>query len=228
MTWDLTRFSVRCAWTRTGETPKRIAQMTEAYIADFSTRMGGGRWASLDGAWDGSIASLTALVRQGVETGETRDSNPAGGHGVWMRSVHSPVESLLNVFAGQAQLSPAVASPGMTHAFGTKSDVSAPVTWDAATRAAITAFDPAFVAAQERDLLRVAPGEGWQLPIAYRVWVNESVGRVQQVPDGVVLENVGKGTLVSVPVEWPAQRVLEQMSEVYRLNGLDSVPLLAQ
>lgn len=95
--------------------------------------------------------------------------------------------------------------------------------WDASVRAAVTAFDPAFVTGQERAVLRMTRRGGWKISFGYRVWINDWVGAVTSHAEGLTTERLGNGTLIRVPDDWPAQRVVDALTETFQANHLDEV-----
>lgn len=64
----------------------------------------------------------------------------------------------------------------------------------------------------------------WKIGIGYRTWISAEVGTVIHVADGLTVSELAGGTLISVPDDWPADRVVAAVGETLRLNGLDEVP----
>ena len=97
--------------------------------------------------------------------------------------------------------------------------------WDASVHAAVMAFDPAFVTGQERAVLRMTRRGGWKISFGYRVWINDWVGKITSHAEGLTTERLGNGTLIRVPDTWPAQRVVDVLTETFQANNLDEVPI---
>ena len=97
--------------------------------------------------------------------------------------------------------------------------------WAASVYAAVMALDPAFVTGQERAVLRMTRRGGWKISFGYRVWINDWVGAVASHAEGLTTERLGNGTLIRVLDTWPAQRVVDALTETFQANNLDEVPI---
>ena len=97
--------------------------------------------------------------------------------------------------------------------------------WDASVHAAVTAFDPAFVTGQEMTILMMTRRGGWKISFGDRVWINDWVGAVTSHAEGLTTERLGNGTLIRVPDDWPAQRVVDALTDTFQANHLDEVPI---
>ena len=43
--------------------------------------------------------------------------------------------------------------------------------------------------------------------------------------EGLTTERLGNGTLIKVPDTWPAQQVVDALTETFQTNNLDEVPI---
>ncbi|QWW19897.1 hypothetical protein I6B53_01875 [Schaalia sp. 19OD2882] len=61
--------------------------------------------------------------------------------------------------------------------------------------------------------------------MAHRVWINDWVGTITNPAPGITLERIGNGTLLSTPLDWPNERILDAILTTYARNNLDRIPL---
>ncbi len=129
------------------------------------------------------------------------------------------------ITGGQHGLSPLFSDPSVLHEFwrSTRADLDAVVS--ASFVGLVRGFDPAYVVHQKTGVNRLARRGEWLLPVGYRVWINDWVGTVSLVADGVRLERFEQGSLIRVPLSWQPRQVVDAVLETYRLNGLDEVPV---
>ena len=159
------------------------------------------------------------------------ENAPEGGYHFLLETENDLLETLFTVTAGQSKILEPVYSPSFYQQFGwvpfpdpdQPPRVSADFLWEASIRAVIPAFDPNFAVGQELDVIMEQEPEGWLLPIGYRVWINERVGGVRACAEGLTVERLGNGTLIRVPDSWPAERVIETLTETFRSNDLDGL-----
>ena len=57
------------------------------------------------------------------------------------------------------------------------------------------------------------------------MWINDWVGAVTSHAEGLGVERLGNGTLIKVPDTWPAQQVVDALTETFQANNLDEVPI---
>ena len=225
MTHDLDGISVYACWTRLNETPEDIAHRTMCFMKDFSTRIKLECWRPLEGEWDGTEEDLVTVVRDNaVRTEESKISRGAG-YSITLLNGTDILNTDFNVSAGEDQLFERIASPKFSQDFYRSVHASVGELWDASVRAAVTAFDPAFVTGQERAVLRMTRRGGWKISFGYRVWINDWVGNVTSHAEGLDVERLGNGVLIKVPDTWPAQRVVDALTETFQANNLDEVPI---
>ena len=174
------------------------------------------------------------------------ENAPEGGYHFLLETENDLLETYFSVTAGQSKILEPVYGPSFHQRFSQSMDafveemaqhfgwlpfpdpdqppcVSADFLWEASLRAVIPAFDPIFAVGQELDVIMEQEPEGWLLPIGYRVWINERVGGVRACAEGLTVERLGNGTLVRVPDSWPAERVIETLTETFRSNDLDGL-----
>ena len=234
MTHELGDIFVYAPWSRLNETPEEIARRTSRFMEEFSSRVSVGRWRPTqqeEGEWDGTEAGLAGFIGNRIMRKDDGENAPEGGYHFLLETENDLLETLFTVTAGQSKTSESVYSPSFYQQFGwvpfpdpdQPPRVSADFLWEASIRAVIPAFDPNFAVGQELDVIMEQEPEGWLLPIGYRVWINERVGGVRACAEGLTVERLGNGTLIRVPDSWPAERVIETLTETFRSNDLDGL-----
>ena len=225
MTHDLDDISVYACWTRLNETPEDIARMSMRFMKEFSTRIKTGPWEPLKGKWDGTEAGLVEVIKRNPITDDDGEPIPGDGYYFTLNNDRGPLNTDFNVRTGTNRLNKRVASPRFTQKYYHSKHASASELWDASVHAAVIAFDPAFVTGQERAVLRMTRRGEWKIPFGYRVWINDWVGTVTSHAEGLTTERLGNGTLIKVPDTWPAQQVVDALTETFQTNNLDEVPI---
>lgn len=234
MTHELRDIFVYASWGRLNETPEEIARRTSRFMEEFSSRVSVGRWRPTqqeEGEWDGTEAGLAGFIGNRIMRKDDGENAPEGGYHFLLETENDLLETLFTVTAGQSKILEPVYSPSFYQQFGwvpfpdpdQPPCVSADFLWEASIRAVIPAFDPNFAVGQELDVIMEQEPEGWLLPIGYRVWINERVGGVRACAEGLTVERLGNGTLIRVPDSWPAERVIETLTETFRSNDLDGL-----
>ena len=225
MTHDLEDISVYACWTRLSETPEDIAHRTMCFMKEFSTRIKLDQWRPLRDDWDGTEEDLAAVVKNNAVRTEEGEISRGAGYSITLLNGTDRLNTNFNVRAGKDQLFERIASPCLMQKYYRSVHASAGELWDASVHAAVTAFDPAFVTGQERAVLRMTRRGGWKISFGYRVWINDWVGNVTSHAEGLTTERLGNGTLIRVPDDWPAQRVVDALTETFQANHLDEVPI---
>ena len=225
MTHDLEDISVYACWTRLNETPEDIARMSMRFMKEFSTRIKTGPWEPLEGDWDGTEAGLVEVIKRNPITDDDGEPIPGDGYSTTLNNDRGPLNTNFNVSAGEDQLFERIASPCFTQDFYRSEHASAGELWDASVHAAVMAFDPAFAVGQEMTILMMTRQDAWEIPFGYRVWINDWVGTVTSHAEGLTAERLGNGTLIKVPDTWPAQQVVDALTETFQTNNLDEVPI---
>ena len=225
MTHDLDDISTRGCWTRLSETPEDIARMSMRFMKEFSTRIKTGPWEPLKGKWDGTQEGLIRFIEENPITDDDGEPIPGDGYDIFLTNHNKPLDTSFSVRAGTDRLIERVASPCFMQKYYHSEHASAGELWDASVHAAVMAFDPAFVTGQEMTILMMTRRGEWKIPFGYRVWINDWVGTVTSHAEGVTTERLGNGTLIRVPDTWPAQRVVDALTETFQANDLDEVPI---
>ena len=232
VTHELGDIFVYAPWSRLNETPEEIARRTSRFMEEFSSRVSVGRWRPTqqeEGEWDGTEAGLAGFIGNRIMRKDDGENAPEGGYHFLLETENDLLESLFTVTAGQSKILEPVYTPSFYQQFGwvpfpdpdQPPRVSADFLWEASIRAVIPAFDPIFAVGQELDVIMEQEPEGWELPFGYRVWINERVGGVRACAEGLTVERLGNGTLIRVPDSWPAERVIESLTETFRSNDCD-------
>ena len=225
MTYDLDDISVYACWTRLDETPEGIAHRTMRFMKDFSTRLETGPWEPLEGEWDGTEEDLITVVKNNAVRTEEGKISRGAGYSITLLNGTDTLNTDFNVRAGTERLIERIASPRLMQKYYHSEHASAGELWDASVHAAVTAFDPAFVTGQEMTILMMTRRGGWKISFGYRVWINDWVGKITTHAEGLTAERLGKGTLIKVPDTWPAQQVVDALTETFQANNLDEVPI---
>ena len=234
MTHELGDIFVYAPWSRLNETPEEIARRASRFMEEFSSRVSVGRWRPIqqeEDEWDGTEAGLAGFIGNRIMRKSDGEHAPEGGYHFLLETENDLLETCFSVTAGQSKTSESVYGPSFYQQFGwlpfpdpdQPPRVSADFLWEASLRAVIPAFDPIFAVGQELDVIMEQEPEGWLLPIGYRVWINERVGGVRACAEGLTVERLGNGTLIRVPDSWPAERVIETLTETFRSNDLDGL-----
>jgi hypothetical protein len=234
VTHELGDIFVYAPWSRLNETPEKIARRASRFMEEFSSRVSVGRWKPTqqeEDEWDGTEAGLAGFIGNRIMRKDDGEHAPEGGYHFLLETENDLLESLFTVTAGQSKILEPVYTPSFYQQFGwvpfpdpdQPPRVSADFLWEASIRAVIPAFDPIFAVGQELDVIMEQEPEGWLLPIGYRVWINERVGGVRACAEGLTVERLGNGTLIRVPDSWPAERVIETLTETFRSNDLDGL-----
>jgi len=234
VTHELGDIFVYAPWSRLNETPEEIARRASRFMEEFSSRVSVGRWKPTqqeEDEWDGTEAGLAGFIGNRIMRKDDGEHAPEGGYHFLLETENDLLESLFTVTAGQSKILEPVYTPSFYQQFGwvpfpdpdQPPRVSADFLWEASIRAVIPAFDPIFAVGQELDVIMEQEPEGWLLPIGYRVWINERVGGVRACAEGLTVERLGNGTLIRVPDSWPAERVIDALTETFRSNNLDGL-----
>lgn len=234
MTHELGDIFVYAPWSRLNETPEEIARRASRFMEEFSSRVSVGRWKPTqqeEDEWDGTEAGLAGFIGNRIMRKSDGENAPEGGYHFLLETENDLLETLFTVTAGQSKILEPVYSPSFYQQFGwvpfpdpdQPPRVSADFLWEASIRAVIPAFNPIFAVGQELDVIMEQEPEGWLLPIGYRVWINERVGGVRACAEGLTVERLGNGTLIRVPDSWPAERVIDALTETFRSNDLDGL-----
>ncbi len=225
MTHDLDDISVYACWTRLNETPEDIARMSMRFMKEFSTQIKLDHWRPLRDEWDGTEEDLVTVVKNNAVKTEEGKISRGAGYSITLLNGTDPLNTDFNVRAGTERLIERIASPKFSQSFYRSEHASAGELWDASVHAAVMAFDPAFVTGQEMTILMMTRRGGWKISFGYRVWINDWVGKITSHAEGLTTERLGNGTLIKVPDTWPAQQVVDALTETFQTNNLDEVPI---
>ena len=225
MTHDLDDISVYACWTRLSETPEDIANRTMLFMKEFSTQLEVGPWDVLEDEWDGTEAGLVEVIKRNPITDDDGEPIPGDGYDIFLTNHNNPLDTSFSVRAGTERLIERIASPKFSQSFYRSEHASAGELWDASVHAAVTAFDPAFAVGQEMTILMMTRRGEWKISFGYRVWINDWVGKITTHAEGLTTERLGNGTLIRVPDTWPAQQVVDALTETFQTNNLDEVSI---
>ncbi|MHA7651118.1 hypothetical protein ACX9NE_18500 [Mycobacterium sp. ML4] len=181
--------------------------------------------------WAGPIGVLANIVRSCAVRDKATADNPEGdqlpedGYSVVLSGAGPRVGLHIRISAGaltagrrlprhhlSIQLRE-VAEGGVTGEVG-----------DRVCSAVVQAWQPAMLELADPHLRQAARRGGWKIGVGYRLWLNHEVGLITQVAEGLSTTSLGRGTLISAPDDWPAERVIAAMTATLAANRLDEIP----
>ncbi len=74
-----------------------------------------------------------------------------------------------------------------------------------------------------RHVFRGWKGGDWSIDPGYEVWLNDLVGTIKSVPEGISTERLGNGTLFTLPPDWSSKQVVAVWDEFLTANGLSEI-----
>lgn len=218
---------VNAVWVGAGESPERIATSLDVLVSRLGDALGINRWrTSKDKPWEGTPEVLADLVRSHVVTDDRGKPEPESGYVCTLLGRGGPRAEV------DVQVSAGAIAPGRrlpTHRLSIVMRQSAmggvdSETADTLCAAVVEAWSPAMVVFSDRTVLRLARRGNWKIGVGYRLWLSSDAGAVSQLADGLTAVSLGGGTLVSAPDEWPAERVVDAMTQTLAANDLDEIP----
>lgn len=230
--WGSQRANIRAIRVAAGESPESIATRTDALLRGLKTAFDAPEWRLTSGqVWEGSQDALTDLVRSnpvrelvgGSE--EIGEALPSEGYSFVVTGASARVSLKAWVTAGNAVVGRRIPTHHLLLELremqvGAISGADG----DAACDAVARAWSSAMFVLSDDPVRQLARRGNWKIGIGYRTWISAEVGAVRHVADGLTMSELAGGTLISVPDDWPADRVVAAMGETLRLNGLDEVP----
>lgn len=221
---------VRVVWARAGESVAWTAGVTGSFVRAVSEVLGAGNWTSVSqgSAWPADAAGQEAFV---VAHAFDDGGGPVEGEGYSVGLLAESVETgalayRLSVSAGAVTIRDHMLTHQAVLTTGKRGWDPARLSAeqaDALIGAAIEIFDPLYVTVEDGRLLEFNMHGAWAVPVGYRVWLSDVVGRVQVVAPSVQARRVGTGTLLVVQ-QVDAQAAGAAMLETFDANGLSTVP----
>ncbi len=227
---DATEADLGGFWDGRAEGADDVARKTVATMQrlEFLCPVDGWRYPNGNewGMWPTSSHEQTEWIESQISRSEDGDPEPEYGY---FFSLSQEVEGL---FVEMAIMAGGSARGGRVPVNSVGVEVRELVTGaftttvvDPITAAVVEVWEPLAATFVDQTVIDLArPTSSWQIPFAYRIWVNDSVGSISQVAEGVRVSRLGEGTLLSAPDEWTTQRVVEAMRETLTLNDIDEVP----
>lgn len=216
---------VLASWARTDETPEWIAQRTDVLLNRVGELLGLGPWALVGGGeWAGDATGKAELVRARVNAGSGQ-AQIGDGYVLSTFARSQAVEVTAYTEAGRARVGRRL--PTNTSLLDVRQTVPGALSaaqGDGLVAAMVEAWAPLSVSLSTVEVNRLARRGGWAVGPAYRLWLADEVGPIRQTADGVLASRLGEGTLLSVPGDWNAQRVVEAMEATRGLNDIDVLP----
>ncbi|OHU82914.1 hypothetical protein [Mycobacterium talmoniae] len=217
---------VRAVWVAAGESPEWIAARTDALLSELGAAFDIEDWQTPEGRrWEGSPDELTEIVRSHVITGMFGEPEPESGYGFTVSGAGPRVGFHVHVAAGL--ISPGGRIPGHHLTIDLREMVvggSTSQTADTVCAAVAQTWEPSVLDLADSPVNRTARRGNWKIGVGYRLWISEEVGAIAELAEGLTSAPLAKGTLVSAPDDWPAERVVAAMTQTLAANGLDEVP----
>lgn len=219
--------SARVVWARPQEAPEEIARQVDLFMHGMRERTGISLWTlgTERAPWPKDQAVQAELVSQMKSTEGLARQGDWDGYAFWVRGFTSEAMAVAHVSAGQDH------TGGRIPAQRADIEVTAVVGehiprafTDAVVSSAVEGWDPLMVRLGTSEMQRLARRGNWKITPGYRLWPADAVGRIDHVADGVQAERVETGTLLTLPDDWSAQRVVDATQKTLELNGLDELP----
>ena len=218
---------VNAVWVGAGESPEWIATNLDALVGQLGDMLGIARWRTSKGKpWEGSPEVLADLIRSHVATDDRGQPEPESGYVCTVMGRGGP-RAEVDVRISAGAIAPGRRLPRHRLNIVMRQAAMGGVnseTADTLCAAVVETWRPATVVLSDRSVLRLASRGNWKIGVGYRLWLSAAVGAVSQLAEGLTAVSLGGGTLVSAPDEWPAERVVEAMTQTLAANDLDEIP----
>lgn len=219
---------VAARWVRTKETPEEIAQMTTKFINELSPEIDMSKWGKPNGIRSVDTNSIANYIEE-TDRLDDLSSPELDGYNLTLGVYDAPsttdLLTNLNINAGAAKIPRLFPSPSAMHTFYSSEWVGIKKLGMCSMAAMITAFDPVVVSFHDAELNLCDPRrDSWAVPLGYYVWINDSVGPIKSFAPGLQVARLKNGTLITVPDEWPAEKVAESLLETYSQNNIRDIP----
>ncbi len=228
MSWlDESNFVVTAKWARLGATPEWIAERADALSERVGGTLGLGSWRVVGPwvDWAGTADEKTAIVASQVNDGGTGAPQIVDGYAMSLSAQDARLDATVSIHAGAQSVGRRLPThDSMLDVNLKRPGVVSGEQGDALVAAMVEAWSPLSVVLSTGALNVLAKRGMWKISAGYRLWLSDEVGPIGAVAEGVTKSRLGGGTLLSVPDEWDAQRVVDAMAVTRELNGLDELP----
>lgn len=220
--------AVMACWVRTNETPEEIAQMTARFLNELSPEIDISKWGKPNGVKNVDANSITNYIKE-TDRIDDLSSPELDGYtltlGVYDESSNVTHQTSLDINAGAAEIPRLFPSPSAMQTFYNSEWNGIKKLGMCSMTAMISAFDPIVVSFHDAELNLCDPRrDSWAVPLGYYVWINDSVGPIKSFAPGLQVARLKNGTLITVPNEWPAEKVAESLLETYSQNNIRDIP----
>lgn len=220
---------VRALWVATSESPEWILERTNAFTDQLHRLLGVGSWRTPDNEpWNGSPEEQSRILLSTVFVNDAHEPprpEPESGYRLLLRGTGSGVDIDVSVVAGASTVGGRV--PG--HYLNVDVRETIPGTFtsqaaDALCAAVASTWQPATLKFTDAATNSAARRGNWKIGIGYRTWISTDIGTVAQAAEGLAVNELASGTMISAPDHWPTDRVVAAMTQTLAMNGLDEVP----
>ena len=222
----MNRAHFNAVWTHTSETPEWIAARGDAVRRVLADLFGIERWTiNAEAPWEGDEADLAELVRARPVSEAMGVPDPKQGYGVGLHGKGPIATAGVHINAGTAWIGRRLPAHVAHVDVFAAPDAPLPDGYEQTIIAAMAEhFDAIQVDQSDLEVFRLSKRGGWKIPLAYRLWLHDTVGAITAVADGVSTIRLGNGTLLSMPDHWEPQQVVDAALHTLELNGLDKLP----
>lgn len=219
---------IAARWVRTNETPEEIAQMTTKFLEELSPEIDMSKWGKPNDIRNVDANSIANYIEE-TDRLDDLSSPELDGYNLTLGVYDTPsttdLLTNLNINAGAAEIPRLFPSPSAMQTFYSSEWVGIKKLGMCSMAAMITAFDPVVVSFHDAELNLCDPRrDSWAVPLGYYVWINDSIGHVDSFTPGLQVTRLKNGTLITVPDEWPAEKVTESLLETYSQNDIRDIP----
>lgn len=219
---------VAARWARTNETPEEIAQMTARFLNELSPEIDISKWGKPNSVKNVDANSIANYIKE-TDRLDDMSSPELDGYrltlGVYDTPSTTDLLTSLNINAGAAEIPRLIPSPSAMQTFYNSEWNGIKKLGTCSMTAMISAFDPIVVSFHDAELNLCDPRrDSWAVPLGYYVWINDSVGPIKSFAPGLQVARLKNGTLITVPDEWPAEKVAESLLETYSQNNIRDIP----
>jgi len=212
---------LRAIWVAAGEPPEWIAARTDALLRQLGSAFDVEQWETWKGElWDGPPEALADIVRRWVMRDDATVEDPRGatlpeeGYSLFISGAGPRVRLDVHISAGAIAPGRRIPLHYLTIdlrelAFGAVTGGTA----DTICATVAQTWEPSMFALADSSVNRTARRGNWKIGVGYRLWICAEVGTIVELAEGLASSSLAGGTLVSAPDDWPAERVVEAMTQ---------------
>ena len=223
--WSRQDCFVRAFWGRPGESPGWAADRVMALLGFVQARDPSLGSSLLHIPWDGSRAELQRLFEELPVVDDHGKPTTAWGYadpGLLITGYEEPVRVSLSI--GSPSVEDRIPSHKVSASVERLSPEHTKALSESLFEGFVLAFDPLYVEMVTLDELLMWHRLEWQIRPGYRIWLNDVVGEISWLADGMTSQRMGSGTVYSCPDDWTSQQVVDAWKAVLERSGLDEIP----